>query len=466
MHQDFEGYFGDKRLEKRAVKIMHSLFSKCLHSIRQMSDDYCSQRGWYRFLNNEKTTEQELIQQITDQCSVASRGKVVLSIQDTSDINLYNHRRRIKVDEHIGRTNSPDHGLGFLIHPSFVIDACSGFPLGYSDIKIWSRTAKKTSKQERKIESTKLPIEQKESYKWIEASLRTKSTLGEADTVIIVQDREGDIYEQFACIPDEQTHLLIRSKTNRRLEQGDLLYDKLSQCDVAGTYSIEIPADQRKKRSKRTAKLEVRFCPVTIKRPSSTAKDVKQYVNLYAVEAIEVNAKVGKPVVWRILSTLPVTSLEEALTTLEWYSWRWLIEEVFRILKQEGYNIEASELESPMAIRKLCIMMISSITKLFQMRFSYDIPEGETLETISCFNAKEQECLQQQCHELQGKTEKLKNPYPKESLQWATWVIARLGGWKGYSSERKPGITTLWIGLRRFYDIYQGWMLYEDVYTR
>ncbi|MCO6499835.1 MAG: IS4 family transposase [Vicingus serpentipes] len=463
---NFKGCFGDKRLEKRAVKIVQSLFVKSCHSIRQMSDDYASQRGWYRFLNNNKTKEEELIEQITKQCGVASKGKVVLSIQDTSDISLYNHKNRINLEDSIGRTNAANYDLGFLIHPSFVVDATNGFPLGYSAIKVWHRFKEKTSKRERERECPKLAIEEKESYKWIESSMKTKDTLSKADSIIIVQDREGDIYEQFVRIPDEKTHLLIRSRMNRRLEEEIKLHDKLAKCKVAGNYSIDIPAERRRKRNKRTAKLEIRYCPITIKRPQSAFKHLKESVDLYVVEAKEVNTKSKQPVIWRILTTLPVNSLKEALNIIEWYSWRWMVEEVFRILKKEGYNIEASELESAKSIRKLCVLMLTTITRLFQMRFSYSIPEGETLESLMCFNEKEQECLEQQCVLLEGKTEKLKNPFPEKSLSWATWVIARLGGWKGYNSQTTIGITTLLIGLRRFYDIYQGWILYEDVYTR
>jgi len=464
MEIKFKGCFGDKRLERRAVKIIGSLFTKCIHSIRQIASDNASQRGWYRFLRNDKTTEQEIIQQISVQCSFAGKNRIVLSIQDTTEVNLYNHKNRIKIDDFIGKTNAPDYGLGFFIHPSFVVDAISGFPLGYSDITVWNRPIEKTTKHDRQY--NKLPVEEKESYKWIASSLKTKEALCEAEAVIIVQDREGDIYEQFASIPDQKTHLLIRSKTNRRVDKGIKLFDKLSACDTAGTYSIDLSGDKRKKQIKRTATLEVRYCPVTITRPLAASRDLKQSVDLFAVEAKEINPKTSQAIHWKLLSTVPVTSLEEALCLIEWYSWRWKIEEIFRILKQEGYNIEASELESPKAIRKLCLLMLTSIIKLFQMHYCYNIPEGETLDAMMCFNEKEQECLEEQSAKLEGKTEKLKNPYRTKSLRRATWVIARLGGWKGYKSERAPGITTLWIGLRRFNDLFEGWRLYEDVYTR
>ena len=457
----FDNCFGDKRLQNRAAQMTRELFSKSVHSIRQIACDYSSQRAWYRFLRNSKTTEQIITNEITKNCSNSVKGKIILSIQDTSDINLIKHKNRINIDDSIGRTNSPDYGLGFLIHPSFVVDAISGFPIGFADIKIWNRPNEKITKHERKY--NKLPIEEKESYKWIESSINTKATLCEAARVIIVQDREGDIYEQFATIPDEKTDLLIRSKTDRNLSEGINISNKLAASEVAGTYTISIAGDKRKKQLKRTATLEVRYCPVILKRPKTVSKNIKESVCLYAVEAKEINTKTGQVINWRLLTTIPVESLEDALCVIEWYSWRWTIEEIFRILKEEGYNIEASELESALAIRKLCLFMLTTILKLFQMHYCYNIPEGEMLESMICFTEQQLECLEKQCTVLEGKTEKQKNPHPPNTLARATWVIARLGGWKGYKSERRPGITTLWIGLRRFYDINEGWCMSKDV---
>ena len=440
------------------------LFTKCVHSIRQISNDNASQRAWYRFLRNTNTTEAEITKQITDQCAYATKGRVVLSIQDTTEINLYSHKNRISHDEAIGKTNASRYGLGFLMHPSFVIDAWSGFPFGYSDVKIWNRSNDKSTKHDRKY--LKLPIQEKESYRWIEASFNTQKTLSEAERIIIVQDREGDIYEQFATVPDKKTDLLVRAKSNRVLEGGEKLFDKVSASEVAGTYSINLEGDKRKNQEKRSADLEVRFCSTTLKRPASASKEVKDEVSLYIIEAREINSNSKSLINWKLLTTCPITNIEDALLVIQWYSWRWMIEEVFRILKKEGYNIEASELESPKAVRKLSLFMLSTITKLFQMRYCYHIPEGENLESMMCFSEQEIECLDIQCTILEGKTKKRQNPFPKESLSHVTWIIARLGGWKGYKSERPPGITTLWIGLMRFYDIFEGWKMYKDVYTR
>jgi hypothetical protein len=462
----FKDSFGDKRLDARGNKLVRDLFIKGSHSIRQLSENSSAQKGNYRLLQNERASERTIISSLSKRCGAAVRGKVVLSIQDTSEINLYSHKNRIKKDGSIGMTNAPKNGLGFFIHPSLVVDASTCYPYGYCDVQLWNRSLEREQKETRdKHKYKKAPIEEKESYKWLASSKAAKEVLKEAEMVIIVQDREGDIYEQFATIPDECTHLLIRAKSDRILPEGGKLFAKLSMCDVAGTYSIKIEGDKRKGQKKRTAQLEVRFTEVEIQKSSRTAKEAAPTVKLWCVEARELGTSVKQPVCWHLLTTIPVTTLEEAMLIIQWYSWRWMIEEVFRILKKEGYDIEASELESGGSVRKLSLLMLDAIIKIFQMRIAWEEPE-EGLPAAASFTEKEMECIDTKCKKMEGKTEKQKNPYTKGSLKYATWVIARLGGWKGYASERKPGITTLWIGLEKFYNIFDGWMLAIDVSSR
>src|SRR5699024_2991464 len=275
-------------------------------------------------------------------------------------------------------------GLGFFVHPSLVIDAVDGVPYGYCDVKIWNRPLEFRSKHQRQYNN--LPIEEKESYKWIEASRNTQSALSdvvEGMVIVIVQVREGDMYEQFAVIPNQQTDLLIRARTDRRLADGTKLFDCLSRQPPQGAYEV------------------------------------------------------------------PVTAIEE----------------VFKVLKKEGYNIEASELEYARSIRKLCLMIMETVIKLFLMRLAYARPETE-LNADSCFSPEEQAFLEHQITALEGKTDKQKNPYKERDLKRYTWAIARLGGWKGYESKRHPGITTLWIGLKHFKAAFEGWQLHKDVSTR
>jgi hypothetical protein len=242
----------DLRLVYRGNKILGDLFSKSVHSIRQLSANDASAKGFYRFLQNDRVSEEDIVTNLSANCKAVCRGKYVVCIQDTTEINLSNHSNRIKKDSDIGTTNAKNEkGLGFLLHPSLVLDAAECIPYGYADVKVWNRPLSFTSKFERKYNA--LPIEQKESYKWIEVSNNTKAALSDVVTgMIIVQDREGDIYEQFATIPDAKTDLLIRARTNRTLRDKTKLFSCLEDNKVEGTYSLSVEGKQnRKKRTER-----------------------------------------------------------------------------------------------------------------------------------------------------------------------------------------------------------------------
>jgi Transposase DNA-binding len=453
----------DLRLVYRGNKILRDLFSKSVHSIRQIAVDESSAKGFYRFLQNDRVSEDDIVWNLGVNCKMACPDKYVVCIQDTTEINLSSHSNRVKKDDYIGTTNANrDKGLGFMLHPSLVLDAMEGIPYGYADIKIWNRPLEFKSKYERKYNS--LPIEQKESYKWLEVSNNTKSALKDVvKGMVIVQDREGDIYEQFALIPDEQTDLLIRARTNRTLRDKTKLFSCLSGHQAEGIY--EIMVEGKAGRKKRTARIEIRYKEVEIQKTDATSKGVVATVRLCLIEAKEVGYSGADKICWRLLTTIPVQNVEMAKMCIEWYSWRWTIEEVFKILKKEGYNIEASELEYAASVRKMCLLIMEVVIKLFLMRLAYAKPEVE-LNADTCFTNDEQEFLEHQLTHLEGKTEKQKNPNKQKDLKRYVWVIARLGGWKGYESKRHPGITTLWTGIKYFKAALQGWEIMRNVSTR
>lgn len=457
---NYEGYFGDSRIEKRGCELQRRLFSNSTQSIQRISLNRAEQKAYYRFLHNEKASELKLIKELQMRCSRQVKGKVVLSIQDTTEINLSAHKGRVKENSGLGGIDD-SKGLGFKLHPSLVVDAANCFPLGFSSIKMWGRDLERPNKYRRKYQQE--PITDKESYKWIEASEQSKTLLADAATVVIVQDREGDIFEQFQQVPDEKTHLLIRSRVNRNTDDDEgKLWNSLSGSVKLGDYRVLLDSDSHGKIPAREANIEVR----TIK-TSICAGGKGESIELHAVEALEVGAVGYEPVHWRLLTTWPVTDFEDARLIIEWYTWRWFIEELFRMLKKEGFNIEGSELETGWSIRKLTVMLLDTVLKLMQMHIAYNEPEEANVPDADLlFSQEEQACLTALKKTMEGKTEALKNPFPIGKLNNAVWTIARIGGWKGYASQRKPGMTTMFNGLKKFYDTYQGWSLQKDVGTR
>lgn len=253
----------DKRLLNRGNSILNRLFANSVHSIRRLAGNDSEAKAFYRFLQNDNVTEADIVSNMSANCRSCIGGKVVLCIQDSSEINLYRHRNRLHKDESVGVTNASETGLGFFIHPSFVLDARSMIPYGFADVKVWNRGLEPAVKNKSHAKNL-VHVSEKESYKWIESSIKAKEALCEAASVIIIQDREADIYEQFCIVPDERTHLLVRAKTNRILADKTRLFQHLSDQPKAGQYTIMLEGDKRRAIDKRTATLEVRFSKISI----------------------------------------------------------------------------------------------------------------------------------------------------------------------------------------------------------
>ncbi|MFD2323574.1 IS4 family transposase [Mucilaginibacter galii] len=457
---DYRDRFGDKRIERRGEELHKRLFRSGRSSIQSLSLTRAEQKAYYRLLHHEKVSERKLVDELSDRCSASVKGKLVLAIQDTTEIDLGRHYNRINKSSGIGTLDGGfERHIGFKVHPSLVLDACTGFPLGYSEIRVWERPFEQPLKRERNYQQQS--IEEKESYKWFDTSNRTKLCLKQAEAVIIIQDREGDIFEQFVTVADEKTYLLVRSRVNRKLDNAGKLWDELDRSTLLGSYMIQIDADSRSKEPARQAEIEVRSIKASVCSPSKNSPPL----TLYAVEAREVNSSAKEPVLWRLLTNWSVESYDQAKLIIEWYGCRWVIEEVFRSLKKGGFNIEQSEIESGWAIRKLCIMLLDTVLKIMQMQIAYHMPEGCDPGITICFDHEQQECLAVMNKKAEGKTQALRNPFNPRELRWATWVIARNGGWKGYRSQQPPGMTTIWRGLQRFYDVLDGWNLFKDIGT-
>ena len=453
---DFTGSFGDKRIAKRANQVLQTLTQGRSSSIRQVTSGEAEQKSFYRLFNNESFSEEAIKESIVNRCGSLCGGRHLLCIQDTTEFNLSGQAGRVKAKTGLGKTTK-DGILGFMLHSCMVIDANQGSALGYSFIKVWDRKPETPDRHERKYQQ--LPIAEKESYKWIEASKNSKILLSSAQTITIVADRESDIYDLLAAIPDEKTHLLIRSNADRKIAGGGTLSKHLNAKQEVHHYDLKVRGDVRKNIKKHTAAMELKWTKVSLLKPLSCHdKDVPASTAMYIVEAKEQNKKNG--IYWRLLTTHPVTNAAEAMQIIEWYKQRWYIEQVHRLLKTEGFRIERTQLEQGWAIRKLTLLAMMAVLRILQMMIAYEDDNEQPVNEV--FTEDEQQCLQMINEQVQGNTEKLKNPSKPKTLKWATWIIARLGGWKGYASSRKPGPIVLQKGLIKFYHMHQGWLLFKN----
>ena len=215
------------------------------------------------------------------------------------------------------------------------------------------------------------------------------------------------------------------------------------------------------KRSAHRASLEVRFGRSAIKRPASCwDQQAPQQIELHVVEVKELpDSVVGHetPIHWRLLTTHRVTCLEDALRCVDGYRQRWHIEQLFRTLKKQGLNIEGRQVETGEGLTKLLCLAVQAAVRAMQLTRARDA-DGSA-QAADVFDPDELEVMQRVLPTLEGKTKKQKNPHRAGSLAQAAWVVARLGGWKGYASEAKPGPITMLRGLQRVEAICQGWKL-------
>ena len=355
----------------------------------------------------------------------------------------------------IGSGLVPKHG--YYVHPSLVIDLDGNYVLGLSDMLVWHRPE---DRDYSKVTRKKRNIEDKESFKWILGAQNSKEVLCEANSVTFVQDREGDIYDSFFLIPDWDRHLLVRSRTDRKIKEKDgqdSVYTWLEQQDYVSTFTLKIKDNP--KRKSRDAKLGVKFGQVEILMPRILKeKGYPTSIVVHVVCAEELSESVPegeKPINWVLLTTHIVDAIDKAMLILTWYALRWLIEELFRISKRKGFDIEGLALKTGYALRRMGIMAIQSAAKVLQLKQARDGEQDIAVSVV--FNHEEEQCLEELLPKLNGNTELSKNPFPREQLAWAVWIIARLGGWKGYKKQRPPGVITISRGLERFELIFFGW---------
>lgn len=462
----FSGFLPDIRLEKRAEKIMKDMLTFGKVTVNKFCGTSTEKIGAYRMFGNNSFTHKELAEGVVTRCKENQGVEHLLCVQDTTEFNFTSHIQRIgKKDKDIGPVTKNDNA-GFFCHPMLVIKEGDKMPIGIAAIKLWNRSWDKQDKFERNY--WRQDISQKESFRWVESARETKSVLDEALMLTIIGDRESDIFTEFATIPDERTHLLVRSRVDRRLAGEDLkLYEKLSKQKQKAVYDLEIKGN--KKRKSRVARMSLKYVKVKIKKPER-AGSYPEYVEVWAIEARESGQSVPKgeaPVVWRLLTTHPIQEVENAMKCLEWYSNRWFIEELFRIMKSKGFELESSQLETGAALKKQVVMALQVALTIMVLKLSLNKKEAINAKLV--FNQQQIEFIELLLkNEIEGKTVKQQNPYLHRSLAWCAWAIARLSGWSGYKSHGPPGYISIKNGLDIFNNKYDGYNValrfLKDVY--
>lgn len=255
-------------------------------------------------------------------------------------------------------------------------------------------------------------------------------------------------------------HLIVRACQNRKIEPGNgdppgLLFCYSDDLKPHGVVKAEIPAAPGRKA--RVAELAVRFSRVMLCKPRH-ARDARlpPTIALTLVDVREISQpQEGEAIHWRLLTTHEVTSLGRACRIIELYRLRWIIEEFFHTLKTAGFDIEAADIADPEVMIKFVTAATVAAVTVMQLVKARDGTTGQSL--AEAFDPADQSLLEAISERLEGKTARQKNPHPKGSLGFVSWVMGRLGGWTGYYG--KPGPKVMRRGLEAFQHIKSGAML-------
>jgi Transposase DDE domain len=424
-----------------------ALVARPCSCIRRLAGTRAREIQFTRFLRNGSVTAAEMAAHAAERTAARVTGRDVVVIQDTSELALGGRRAKANGYGPVGKGGAL---RGLLLHAVLAVDAGTGGVLGLVDAKVWNRKGGKV--KPRRSRTTP----QKESQRWLDGTMRAGEVLAAANSITGVSDRESDIYEHFARRPSN-VHLIVRACQNRTIETGDAdqikrLFDHADSLPEQTRIEVKIPAAPGRKA--RTAEIAIRFSRVVLCKPlHGAARDLPATIALTMVDVRETSApEDGKPVHWRLLTTHAVTNPGEARRIVDLYRMRWAIEEFFHTLKTAGFDIEAADIGDPQAMIKFVTAATVAAVTVIQLVKARDGATGQSL--TDAFDPADQPILEAISGQLEGKTERQKNPYSRGSLAFAGWVIGRLGGWTGYYG--KPGPRIMRQGLDDFQRIKYG----------
>jgi hypothetical protein len=446
--------FGDGRLGKRFRILLERLSKGLGETIPMACQDWASTKAAYRFFSNQRVSEREILAghfQATRARFRVTEGWVLV-LHDTTEFSFQRED-----PQSIGLTNRVNCGkdpagrfrmhtvCGLLMHSSLVVTT-EGLPLGIAAVKFWTRKRfKGCNALKKKINPTRVPIEEKESVRWLENLKQATTLLNEPQRCIHIGDRESDIYELFCVAQEAGTHFLVRTCVDRLAEDGTrTISQEMGEAPSKGLHRVEV-RDQQGHCSRAT--LEIRWRRIRVLPPIGKQKRYPE-LTLTVIYAQELETpKDREPIDWKLLTDLPVSSRAEAIQKLVWYASRWKVETYHKILKS-GCKAEASRLRT--ADRLVNLISVFSILswRLFWMTMLNRSDSGMSAGHV--FSKTECQLLDHLVPDRPA------DRTLKRSLSFYITKLARLGGYLARADDPPPGNKVMWRGLSRLTDIELG----------
>lgn len=462
----------DKRLNKRLVEVLSQLGGQPTLSIPAACGGHAETAAAYRFFDNSKTHFANVLKPHVEATRrrIAQR-EVVLLVQDTSEIDLTRPAQQVAgagpLDE------GPRRGVFLHALEAFTPD---GTALGTVHATVWSRAeAPRPAKSERSHRRKHTPIEEKESYRWVESLrlARAEARRAAETQFVCIADSEADIYELLAEAQAEPRELdwIVRACQDRALveyekspenegvseQAANRLREQVLTHDVLFTHSITVRGrdakvvcdtrGRRQPRRSRTAEVEVRAARLTLRAPWRHDRKLDS-VTVNVVLVREIDPPAGDvPVEWILLTSLPIDDAEAVRRVIQHYCVRWMIEVFFRTLKS-GCRVQARRFERlDRLLPCLAVYLIVTWRTLFVCRLGREFPD------ISCEAVFEQSEWKAVYHVVRQEPAPLEPP----TLQEMVRMVAHLGGYVNRPRNGHPGPQTIWLGLGRTHDMALCW---------
>jgi hypothetical protein len=449
--------FGDVRLDKRFHKLVEQLSAGIGESIPWACQDWANAKAAYRFLSHSQVNEAEILKghfQATGD-RLRSSPTPILMLHDTTEFNyhrddmaaigiLHKNPVRRKRDGSLGHTII----CGFQMHSSLAITT-DGLPLGLAAIKFWSRDKfYGCNALKKKINPTRIPIEVKESFRWLENLRQSTALFDEPQRCVHIGDRESDIYELFCTARQVGTHFLVRTCVDRMAGDGKhTIADEMKEVPIQGRHRIQVK-DERGQIAE--AVLQIRYRRIRVLPPIGKQKQYSA-LKLTVIHAQEQGTPQGRDKIdWKLITDLPVASRRDALEKIRWYSQRWKIETFHKILKS-GCKAEASKLRTAeRLVNFIAILCILGWRIFWLTMMNRSTPDASPDLAFTSLEVILLDKLVQDRKDDQSRTKPL-----------STYLIklARLGGYLARAHDPPPGNMVLWRGLSRLTDLQLGFLL-------
>lgn len=435
--------------------------------IHRISSDEAEQRSFYRVLHNHRVGFAELAEYVKGDCRrQVEPGVDYVLPQDTTQPNFKRNAGNIVHGSGLGVIGD-NESPGFFAHVTLAMETGTGRAIGFPDVHCWKRevTVRSGPGAKPKGSHKDKAFADKESARWLNSTVAAAKEMraaGADGLLTFIFDREGDIHEVFAADLGDSVHVLVRARGDRPVVEpatGKALNIKEYMAKLeASVYELEVKGEPRQNRKGRVARMELRHSRIKLAFPKRLGGPAGGTITMWAVWVKETAGSTPggeKPVEWLLLTDREVTGTAAATRVVEDYALRWNVEQVFRLVKQQGLDIEDSDLEQGYSLIKLFMLSLVATYQVVALHRASQQDEVSPIKQM--FTGDEVECLGALNEKHEGKTEKQKNPFPPGTLQWAYWVIGRMGGWKPH--EKRAGVITLHRGWVRFKKVYEGWTL-------